>query len=98
MFEKRPHCRTDKRNEKMTGKVLTCHNPLACKDARPCVFTFQIIRSKTLFAEWFRFGSPLLNVPISEGSPAFAGVTAFARVTLRGVNDQKTKNGGSKNN
>ena len=33
----------------ITGKILSCHNLLACKDARPCVFTFQKIRSKNRF-------------------------------------------------
>ena len=38
----------------------------------------------------FLYRPPLLNVPMRIGAPA------FARVTLRSVNGQKTRNGGSK--
>ena len=94
----------------MTGKVSSCHNPLACRDAQPCVFTFQKILTKNTFCG-------MVSVRVSSfersnkrrcprlregdglrGSDGFRKDDGLLGSDARGVNDQKTRNVRSKNN
>ena len=43
----------NKRMADITGKFLSCHNLLACRDARSCVSTFQKIRPENMFCGIF---------------------------------------------